>query len=97
MRTENQQRAFDRHGGRCVICHRPATQVHEIEARSRRPDDWDDEWNEVPLCKGCHFTVHGDSRYWVDRLKEVIIAYREGQEAIRQVVEEEEEAGQGAG
>ena len=45
---------FAREGRLCVICGRPAIDVHHIIHRSQSNNLAYDPENGVPLCKGCH-------------------------------------------
>lgn len=59
-----------KHCYRCIVCSRPCVAIHEIEPRSRRPQDWSEEANRVPLCAACHARVHMDgAATWADRLR----------------------------
>ena len=61
-----------RHNYRCIVCYRPTSVLHEIEPRSQRPDDWEEEENRVPLCSIHHDLVHHDGAIiWKDRLIEL--------------------------
>jgi len=43
----------------CVNCWtRFATCVHELTPRSKRPNDWHEIDNRVPLCTLCHHNAH---------------------------------------
>ncbi len=43
--------------GRCILCRRQTSVIHEIVPKSMRKD-WDTLDNRVPLCNKCHLTVH---------------------------------------
>jgi hypothetical protein len=59
---------YENRCGHCLA--KRATDRHEIEPRSSRPTDWDDETNEIPLCRTCHVLVQADWRKWYDILKQ---------------------------
>lgn len=44
--------------GRCVVCMRPATQVHELVSRARSKFAITMPENRVPLCAFDHDTAH---------------------------------------
>jgi 5-methylcytosine-specific restriction endonuclease McrA len=44
--------------GRCLICNLLYTDVHEIEPKSRRPNNWWEIDNMVLLCRTCHSWAH---------------------------------------
>lgn len=55
----------------CAVCFSPATQVHEIMPKSKRPADWWAWENRVPLCANCHDRVHQEgTAAWEERLRE---------------------------
>ena len=57
---------------RCIICGRTTSVLHEIEPKSKRPKDWDNPENQVPLCIFHHDQVHRDGALsWKDRLIEL--------------------------
>lgn len=43
---------------RCARCPAPAVTLHEIVPKSKRPKDWDDPLNRIPLCMQCHQLAH---------------------------------------
>jgi hypothetical protein len=43
---------------RCVMCHKPATEINEIKPRSRSKKNIHDWRNRVPLCHECHMEYH---------------------------------------
>lgn len=49
---------FECFGYRCARCRKPATTLHEIVPKSKRPRDWDEKENRIPLCNECHTLVH---------------------------------------
>lgn len=48
------------YGYRCVRCSKKASMVHEIEPRSKRPNDWIAVSNRVLLCAICHEFIHAN-------------------------------------
>lgn len=55
----------------CAVCLHPATEVHEIVPRSKKPENLWDFNNRVPLCKKCHHRIHEEgTRIWEARLQE---------------------------
>jgi hypothetical protein len=56
---------------RCVVCYAQTFVLHEIEPKSQRPDDWEEEENRVPLCSIHHNLVHSEGAIvWKERLIE---------------------------
>ena len=56
---------------RCLICLRKAVTLHEIVPKSKRPKDWMEDENRVPVCARCHDMIHADgSAVWRDKLTE---------------------------
>lgn len=45
--------------GRCLMCNRRYEEIHEIEPKSHRPNDWWAIDNMCPLCSACHYWVTG--------------------------------------
>jgi len=45
---------------RCIMCKHPATEINEINLRSRSKYNIDDWKNRVTLCKSCHEEFHKD-------------------------------------
>ena len=45
---------------RCVMCRKQATEINEIEMRSRSKLSVSNWKNRVPLCKECHEAYHHD-------------------------------------
>lgn len=45
---------------RCVVCMRPATEVHELVSRARSKHAITMPRNRVPLCKDDHHRTHFD-------------------------------------
>lgn len=43
---------------RCVLCGSKSRIVHEIEPKSKRPEDWAEFSNLIILCAQCHEWVH---------------------------------------
>ena len=46
---------LERDNFKCVVCGKPATQVHHIHLRSKRKDLMYEKNNLVSLCSKCHF------------------------------------------
>lgn len=45
--------------GRCAIhLSHPAVAVHEIVPRSKRPKNWWDPSNRIPICHHSHYIIH---------------------------------------
>lgn len=66
------KKVLDLFMGRCIICGRNTSVLHEIEPKSKRPKDWDTPENQVPLCTTHHTQVHKDGALtWKDRLIEL--------------------------
>jgi len=66
------KKVLDLFMGRCIICGRNTSVLHEIEPKSKRPKDWDNPENQVPLCVACHIQVHrAGALNWKDRLTEL--------------------------
>lgn len=66
------KKVLDLFMGRCIICGRNTSVLHEIEPKSKRPKDWDTPENKVPLCPTHHAQVHKDGALtWKDRLIEL--------------------------
>lgn len=55
--------------GLCILCHRPASSVHEIVPRSNIPTEWDTFENRVPLCSECHDKVQANPSAWAEKLQ----------------------------
>lgn len=51
---EVHQKVLQRDNNKCIICKKPATQVHHIHLRSKRKDLMYSENNLVSLCDKCH-------------------------------------------
>ena len=45
---------------RCIMCKQSATEINEINPRSRSKYNIDDWKNRVTLCQGCHREFHAD-------------------------------------
>lgn len=43
---------------RCIMCHEPATEINEIEPRSRSKKNLFEWTNRVTLCQSCHWEYH---------------------------------------
>lgn|SRR5574341_474760 len=43
---------------KCVMCHKPATEINEIHPRSRSKKNILNWRNRVTLCQNCHQTFH---------------------------------------
>ena len=43
---------------KCVVCHKPATEINEIEPRSRSKKSITTWENRVTMCRGCHNDYH---------------------------------------
>lgn len=43
---------------RCVMCHKPASEINEIKPRSRNKKNVHDWKNRVTICRDCHFEYH---------------------------------------
>jgi 5-methylcytosine-specific restriction endonuclease McrA len=52
------QDVWDLFEGICVLCYGSSSSIHEIEPRSRRPNDWWEINNRVALCTYCHNQIH---------------------------------------
>lgn len=51
---------LERDNFKCIICGKPATQVHHIHLRSKRKDLIYEKNNLVSLCNKCHFHQSND-------------------------------------
>jgi 5-methylcytosine-specific restriction endonuclease McrA len=56
--TEQELEIFEQFHWRCIRCPRKAVTLHEIVPKSKRPKDWDDPENRVPICNECHRWAH---------------------------------------
>lgn len=57
---------------RCLICNRRYEEIHEIEPKSHRPNDWWAIDNMVPLCSKCHtFVTDSGTKRTIPILKEL--------------------------
>lgn len=56
-----------RDNNKCIVCKKPATQVHHIHLRSKRKDLLYSEKNLVSLCDKCHAHRGTDNLEWVNR------------------------------
>lgn len=56
------QKRLEKDGGKCVVCHAKATEVHHIHLRSKRPDLRLNQNNLRSLCTKHHFHM-GNERY----------------------------------
>lgn len=69
MRTESKKELLDQFGNRCIVCGRITQVLHEIEPKSKRPKDWDNPENQVPVCVTCHTRIHKEGALnWKDKL-----------------------------
>lgn len=68
------EEALARDDGKCIICKAPATDVHHIHLRSKRPDLKYKLCNLVSLCKRHHF--HQGSEKYQEQCE--IIANKKG-------------------
>lgn len=48
-------------GGKCVLCPRDAAHLHHRKLRSQGGTD--DPDNLIPLCNGCHETIHANPEW----------------------------------
>lgn len=63
------QEIMNQFNNRCIIDLRPAVTLHEIEPKSQRPRDWQEEENRVPVCVDCHERIHRDgAKVWKEEL-----------------------------
>ena len=54
---------FETYQHRCVGCFiNEAVTIHELEPKSKRPNDWWLPSNRVPLCDRCHRPAHRQTR-----------------------------------
>jgi predicted restriction endonuclease len=62
---------LEKYGHRCAHClFQHGTDVHEIEPKSHNPAGWDDERNQIVLCRPCHTLVQADWRKWAPVLQQ---------------------------
>jgi 5-methylcytosine-specific restriction endonuclease McrA len=54
----NRNKVWGMFHSRCIRCDHPATEIHEIIPRSKRPNDWWEIENMVCLCMKCHQWGH---------------------------------------
>lgn len=64
---EVRQKVLIRDNHKCIVCKKPATQVHHIHLRSKRKDLLYSEKNLVSLCDKCHAHRGTDNLDWVNR------------------------------
>lgn len=64
---EVRQKALIRDNHKCIVCKKPATQVHHIHLRSKRKDLLYSEKNLVSLCDKCHAHQSTDNLELVNR------------------------------
>lgn len=64
---EVRQKVLARDNHKCIVCKKPATQVHHIHLRSKRKDLLYSEKNLVSLCDKCHAHQSTDNLDWVNR------------------------------
>lgn len=69
MKNKSKKDVLEIFGNRCIICGRKTNVLHEIEPKSKRPKDWDNPENQVPVCTLCHDKIHRDGALnWKDKL-----------------------------
>ena len=69
MKKKSKDEILNLFGYRCIVCGRKTTTLHEIEPKSKRPKDWDDPENQVPICVVCHDKIHREGALnWKDKL-----------------------------
>jgi len=61
------EEALIRDNHKCVVCGKPATQVHHIHLRSKRKDLIYEINNLVSLCDHCHNHQSDENLEWVNR------------------------------
>ena len=61
------EEALIRDNHKCVVCGKPATQVHHIHLRSKRKDLIYEINNLVSLCDRCHRHQSDENLEWVNR------------------------------
>ena len=67
------KRVFERDGYMCVICQRPATDIHHVYFRSEGGADSIE--NCISLCRKCHERyAHGNKKKW----QKLFLEYLEG-------------------
>lgn len=54
----NKDKIWEMFHGRCIRCNHPANSIHEIIPRSKRPNNWWEIENMIPLCLECHLWAH---------------------------------------
>ena len=64
---EIRQIVLRRDNNKCIVCKKPATQVHHIHLRSKRKDLLYSEKNLVSLCDKCHAHKGTDNLECVNR------------------------------
>lgn len=85
---EIRQIILKRDNNKCVVCKKPATQVHHIHLRSKRKDLLYAEKNLVSLCDKCHAHKGTDNLEWVNR--RIAFALHMTLEELLQYAESEE-------
>lgn len=62
---------------RCVMCHKPASEINEIEPRGRSKKNLFNWKNRVTLCRECHseFHKHGVTAKKVEEMKQKRIEF----------------------
>lgn len=55
---ESDKRIMKLFRGRCVVCMRPATEIHELITRARSKEAITMPQNRVPLCEFDHSSAH---------------------------------------
>jgi 5-methylcytosine-specific restriction endonuclease McrA len=68
---KNRQIVWELFKGRCFLCGRQGSDVHELEPKSRG-GDWARIENRVVVCRECHSMIHrmGVSESFLEQLKE---------------------------
>ena len=56
------QSIIDRDDGLCIICGRPAVDLHHIMFKSRSGNNT--AYNLVCVCRRCHSMIHGNNKKW---------------------------------
>ena len=68
--TAEELAIFKQYHGRCIMCPAKAVTLHEIIPKSKRPRDWNEPGNRVPVCARCHRKIHDiGSKHFVDVLR----------------------------
>ena len=70
------EEVWDYYGGRCVLCKKPASHVHEIIPKSLNKN-WRAFENRVTLCAVCHNKVHEEgTQKWAEDLRQAAVRTR---------------------